>query len=183
MRVRQILGATAATAILAFGAIGLTSTPASAAPTTSAKIASADWDYDDDWGSYWSWNHKAKAKGWIEVEYDHHEDNKVEVGGKVYDKDHRNSKCGYVKFRSYDWDGGKWDWDHVWGYKACGWDKPFHFTKHDIAKLQVQVCQINKWGGAPFKCGQWKTIYDAWDHDYGYDWDHDHDDHDDHDEV
>ncbi|GAA0435023.1 hypothetical protein Acor_32370 [Acrocarpospora corrugata] len=183
MRIRKILGLTAVTAILTVGVSGVAATTANASPAKTQTVADSphDWGYEEDWGSYYSHGGKAKAKGWIDVDYSKHEDNKVRVSGSLYDLDHRGSKCAFVKFRTNDWDGHEFDWDNFWSYKECGWKKSFKFTKYDVSQIQVQVCQINKHGGAPYKCKGWNTIYSAWDDHYGYDWDYDHDDdHDDH---
>ncbi|MEO3861828.1 hypothetical protein [Acrocarpospora sp. B8E8] len=172
MRIRKFFGVAAATAILATGMVGFASTAANASTQNTLTASSPDWE-DDSWGAYYSKNHKAKAKGWIDVDYYDDEDNKVRVGGKLWDYDHSNKKCAYVVFRYTKWSDHEDDWytDYV-SYKECGWDKKFSFTRYDVSQVQVKVCQIDKWSSYPYKCGYWKDIYNAYDDDYGYDEDY-----------
>ena len=92
-------------AFAATGAIAFTA-PATAfaatSATTTATTGSSDYDYSDNWGDYFSSNYKAKARGWINVDWDKYQKwNKVYVKGSLYDLDHRTykqgGKCAYVK--------------------------------------------------------------------------------------
>lgn len=169
MRIRNVLGAAATATALTLG-MGLVASAANAAP-----LSSNDWDYDDDWGYYYSNNGKAKAKGWIDVDYDHEESNTVRIGGKLYDRDyrteHQGGKCGYVAFRYVSWDDEEDDWSSSYKtYKQCGTDgwKNIKFTRHDVAQVEVKVCQIGLYSSYPTKCGSWHEIYNAWDDEFGY---------------
>jgi hypothetical protein len=170
---RTLIGLAAATAAIAVSVPAL-ATSASASTATAAK-SSPSWDYDHHWGPYWSKNHLAKAKGFIDVDYDHAESNKVRISGKLYDLDHRTygqgGKCAYVKFRVQYWDDHEDDWSHeIKSYKYCGagGHKAFTFWRYDVAQVQAKVCQIGLYSNYPTKCGYWHELYNAYDEDYDY---------------
>lgn len=130
MRRSITLGLAAATTVAALGLPAL-ATAANAAPASASSAATAsaphhhDWDYDGWWGTYWSSNHLAKAKGYVDVNYDHEESNRVHITGKLYDNDHRTyrqgGKCAYIKFRVSYWDDGEDNWSSSYkSYKYCG---------------------------------------------------------------
>ncbi|MEU7888880.1 hypothetical protein [Microbispora bryophytorum] len=179
MRRSITLGLAAATAVAALGLPAL-ATAASAAPASAASAASAphhdDWDYDGWWGTYWSSNHLAKAKGYVDVNYDHEESNRVHVTGKLYDNDHRTyshgGKCAYIKFRVSSWDDDEDDWaSSVKSYKYCGAGgyKQINFWRYDVAQVQAKVCQIGLHSNYPVNCGSWRDVYNAYEDDFGYD--------------
>ncbi|MGI5153669.1 hypothetical protein [Microbispora sp. CA-102843] len=179
MRRSITLGLAAATAVAALGLPAL-ATAANAAPTSTASTASAphhhDWDYDGWWGTYWSSNHLAKAKGYVDVNYDDEESNRVHITGKLWDNDHRTygqgGKCAYIQFRVSSWDDSEDDWSSsVKWYKYCGAGgyKQINFWRYDVAQVQAKVCQIGQYSSFPVKCGSWHDIYNAYEDDFGYD--------------
>ncbi|WP_327048636.1 hypothetical protein OG320_12550 [Microbispora sp. NBC_01189] len=177
MRRSITLGLAAATAVTALGLPALT-TAASAAPASAAASASHhdDWDYSEWWGTYWSSNHLAKAKGHIDVNYDDEESNRVHLTGKLYDLDNRTyrhgGKCAYIRFRVQDWEDSEDDWSSSFkSYKYCGAGgyKQINFWRYDVAQVQAQVCQIGLNSRFPVKCGRWQELYNAYDDAYGYD--------------
>ncbi|MBO3750211.1 hypothetical protein J5X84_29355 [Streptosporangiaceae bacterium NEAU-GS5] len=191
--VRTMLGLAAATAIVGLGAPLMAAAPASATTATTASSPSWDWDdfdYSNHWGPYYSQNYKAKAKGHIDVSYDGYHSNEVDINGRLYDYDHRDSKCAYVKIRYQYWYDHHWYTDYL-SYYNCDNHHPYYFntpTLYDVSKVQVKVCQVYKWDAYdndgyyhPFKCGGWYDIYNVWNKHYDYDWDneHGHSDHDD----
>ncbi|ETK35156.1 hypothetical protein [Microbispora sp. ATCC PTA-5024] len=170
--VRNILGLAAVTAAVAVGVPAL-STAANASTASAASSHSSD--YDDYWGPYWSWNHLAKAKGYIDVNYDDDESNAVHITGKLYDLDHRTygqgGKCAYIKFRVSSWDDEEDDWSSsIKSYKYCGAGgyKAISFWRYDVAQVQAKVCQVGLYSNYPVKCGSWHDLYNAYDEDYGY---------------
>ncbi len=169
--VRSLIGLAAATAAIAVGIPALST----AANASTAGKASASSDYDGYWGSYWSSNHLAKAKGFIDVNYDDDESNSVHITGKLWDLDHRTynegGKCAYVKFRVQYWNDDEDDWaSTIKSYKYCGAGgyKAFNFWRYDVAQVQVKVCQIGLYSSNPTKCGYWYDLYNAYDEDYDY---------------
>ncbi|WP_433498732.1 hypothetical protein ACQP1K_28300 [Sphaerimonospora sp. CA-214678] len=179
--VRNLLALTTVTAAVAVGvpaaatAAGA-STTASAGTTTAsaASFSSSDWNYRDWWGTYRSRNRLASARGSIDVRYDDEESNRVRVTGKLWDLDHRTyrrgGKCAFVQFRTQGWNGRRWSSD-VKSYKQCGAGhaKSFGFWRHDVAKVQVRVCQIGLRSRFPSSCATWRELYNAYDGEYGYD--------------
>ncbi|GGO25540.1 hypothetical protein GCM10010116_51240 [Microbispora rosea subsp. aerata] len=174
MRRSITLGLAAATAVAALGLPAL-ATAANAAPASAASHHYGDWDYDGRWGTYWSSNRLAKANGYVDVDYKGKKSNRVHITGKLYDNDYRTyrrgGKCAFVKFRVSYWDGGKNHWSSSYKtYKYCGAGgyKKIDFWRYDVAQVQAQVCQIGQFSNYPVKCGQWRTVYNAYDHHYGY---------------
>lgn len=180
MRRSITLGLAAATTVAALGLPAL-ATAANAAPASASSAATAsaphhhNWDYDGWWGTYWSSNHLAKAKGYVDVNYDHKKSNRVHITGKLYDNDHRTyskgGKCAYIKFRVSYWDDGEDDWSSSYkSYKYCGAGgyKQINFWRYDVAQVQAKVCQIGLYSNAPVKCGYWRDIYNAYEGHYGY---------------
>ncbi|MEZ0074604.1 hypothetical protein [Planotetraspora sp. GP83] len=169
--VRTVIGLAATTAALAIGVPALST----AANASTASAASASSDYDGYWGPYWSSNHLAKAKGYIDVNYDDDESNSVHITGKLWDLDHRTEgeggKCAYIKFRVQNWDDEEDDWSSSFkSYKYCGAGgyKQFSFYRYDVAQVQAKVCQIGLHSSYPVKCGSWNDLYNAYDDDYDY---------------
>ncbi|MBE3010525.1 hypothetical protein IL992_15170 [Microbispora sp. NEAU-D428] len=176
MRRTITLGLAAAAAVAALGLPAL-ATAANAAPASAASASHHDdWDYDGWWGTYWSSNHLAKAKGYVDVNYDDEESNRVHITGKLWDNDNRTysegGKCAYIKFRVSSWDDGEDDWSSSFkSYKYCGAGgyKQINFWRYDVAQVQARVCQIGQYSSFPVKCGSWHDIYNAYEDDFGYD--------------
>ncbi|MFC7649707.1 hypothetical protein ACFQX6_62180 [Streptosporangium lutulentum] len=126
--------ATGLLALAATGAVALaapatasaaTTATASAATTATVTAGPSGYDYSDYWGSYYSSNHKAKARGWIGVEWDKHQKrNTVRVKGSLYDLDHRTykqgGKCAYVKFGVHHFGDNGGQWYDGKSYTYCG---------------------------------------------------------------
>ncbi|SNS18536.1 hypothetical protein SAMN05216276_1005162 [Streptosporangium subroseum] len=164
--------ALAATGALAFAtpatASAATSATATAATATTAAAGSSDYDYSDYWGSYFSSNHKAKARGWIGVEWDKHQKwNSVRVKGSLYDLDHRTykqgGKCAYVKFAVHHFGDhdGQWYDGKSYTYCGAGGAKQFQFSKNRVDSVRVKVCQIPLHSSSPTRCGDWEYLYTA----------------------
>ncbi|GIH90800.1 hypothetical protein ACFFMN_26415 [Planobispora siamensis] len=166
---RLTMGLLAATATAATFALAMPASAQAATPTTaSATASSSGYDYDDYWGPVYSHNYKAKAKGWIGVEWDHHqESNEVHVRGKLYDLDHRTygqgGKCAYVKIQAHRFDDHHNYWAESEYYKYCGAGgyKKFHFSSHDVDGVRAKVCQIGLHSKYPTRCGDWEYLYTA----------------------
>ncbi|WP_433240383.1 hypothetical protein ACQPYK_34370 [Streptosporangium sp. CA-135522] len=166
-RLSTALLATAATAGAFALALPATANAATRTTATQATTASSsDYDYDDYWGAYLSSNGRAKASGWIGVEWDRRqESNEVHVRGKLYDLDHRTyrqgGKCGYVKFAVHHFGDDDGDWFDGRTYKYCGAGgfKSFSFAKEDVQSIRVKVCQIGLSGSYPTRCGGWEYLY------------------------
>ncbi|MCC5576942.1 hypothetical protein IMZ11_15035 [Microtetraspora sp. AC03309] len=173
--VRNILGLAAAAATIAVG-IPAFSTAAGASTLGASTTASPhSFDYDGYWGSYWSSNRLARAKGYIDVNYTDDESNRVRITGKLWDLDRRTyaqgGKCAYIRFRVQSWDDEENDWSSTFkSYKYCGGGsyKQFSFWRYDVAQVQAQVCQIGLYSNYPTRCGYWNDIYNAYDEDYNY---------------
>ncbi|GIH99741.1 hypothetical protein [Planobispora takensis] len=166
---RLTMGLLAATATAATFALAMPASAQAATPATaSATASSSGYDYDDYWGPVYSHNYKAKAKGWIGVEWDHHqESNEVHVRGKLYDLDHRTygqgGKCAYVKIQAHRFDDHHGYWAESEYYKYCGAGgyKKFHFSSHDVDGVRAKVCQIGLYSKYPTRCGDWEYLYTA----------------------
>ena len=177
MRRSITLGLAAATAVAALGLPAL-ATAANATPASASASASHhhhDWDYDGWWGTYWSSNHLARAKGYIDVNYRGEESNRVHVTGKLWDDDHhtygQGGKCAYIQFRVSSWDDEEDDWSSNFkSYKYCGAGgyKKIDFWRYDVAQVQAKVCQIGLYSNQPTKCGYWRDLYNAYDDGYGH---------------
>ncbi|MET8335803.1 hypothetical protein [Streptosporangium canum] len=166
---KRLTTALLATAVTA-GALAL-ALPASANAATQATTAAtattagtSGYDYDDYWGPYLSSNHRAKATGWIGVEWDRHQrSNEVHVRGKLYDLDHRTyrqgGKCGYVKFQVNRFGDDGWSGSKAYKYCGAGGAKQFHFAEEDVRSVRVKVCQIDLRGSYPTRCGGWEYLY------------------------
>src|SRR4051812_31072315 len=127
--IRNLLGLTAATAVIAVGAPALTSSASAATLTASAGASSASSDYDEYWGSYYSKyfdGSRARANGHVWSD----DSDKVHVQGKLYDKYSPSWLCGYaqVKFENEDGD------ENTYWSKKCGASgyQSFHFSAHDV---------------------------------------------------
>lgn len=178
--VRNLLGLTAVTAAVAVG-VPATATAAGAATagtvsasaaTFAAYSASPDPNYRGRWGTYRSSNRLARANGTIDVRYIGEEANRVRITGKLWDLDRRThrrgGKCAYIQFRFQNA-----DYPHPWyrsmrSYKQCGASKSksFAFSRHNVAKVQVRVCQIGLYSRYPTRCDRWRTLYDPYDARY-----------------
>ncbi|MFG1946072.1 hypothetical protein [Nonomuraea sp. NPDC048826] len=152
--------ATGLLAVAATGAVAL-SMPAAASATTTSN----GFDYSDTWGSVYAKHHLAKAKGWIGVKWDEHQQsNTAYVSGRLYDLDQRTygqgGKCAYVKFQAADFHH---DWDDVYARKFCGYPgyKKFSFDVDDVSAVRVKVCQIHPHKHWVTKCGHWEYLYAA----------------------
>ncbi|WP_055480308.1 hypothetical protein [Sphaerimonospora mesophila] len=177
--VRNLLALTAVTAAVAVGvpaaasAAGASTTAGTTATASTTSFSPSDSDYRDWWGTYRSRNRLAAARGSIDVRYHDEESNRVRVTGKLWDLDHRTyrrgGKCAFVQFRTRGWDGHRWSADFK-SYKQCGAGhaKSFGFWRHDVAKVQVRVCQIGLHSRFPSSCASWRELYNAYDEEYGY---------------
>lgn len=160
--------ATGMLAVAATTAIAM-SLPASASASTSSATSSSS-GYEDWWGPYYSKYGLAKARGYINVEWDEYgETNSTYVKGRLYDLDdrtyHEGGKCALVKFQvayleDYN-DGYDYDYEHVYQKKYCGYPgyKTFYFEDDDVASVRVKVCQTDKYGYQSKKCGKWNYLY------------------------
>ncbi|GIH76719.1 hypothetical protein [Planobispora longispora] len=160
-----LLAATATAAALTL-AVPAAAQAATTPVTASTGSTSSGYDYDDYWGPVFSSNHKAKAKGWIGVEWNHHQtSNEVHVRGKLYDLDYRTysqgGKCAYVKIQARHFEDHHGYWFKSKNYKYCGAGdyKKFHLYGEDIADVRVKVCQIGLHSSYPTRCGDWEYIY------------------------
>ncbi|MGJ6962989.1 hypothetical protein ACSDR0_13865 [Streptosporangium sp. G11] len=167
--------ATGLLATAALGAIALAvpatahaATTAAPAAATTAATGSSGYDYSENWGHYFSSNHKARSRGWIGVEWDDQQKwNRVDVKGKLYDLDHRTykqgGKCAYVKFAVHHFGDGSNEWYDGKSYKYCGAGgaKQFAFSKHKVDSVRVKVCQIGLHSSYPTRCGDWEYLYTA----------------------
>ncbi|MBG0830902.1 hypothetical protein HS041_24385 [Planomonospora sp. ID67723] len=156
--------ATAATAT-AF-ALAVPATAQAATPATTS--AASDYDYEDRWGQVYSSNYKAKARGWIGVDWDRHqESNEVHLNGRLYDLDHRTysqgGKCAYLKIQAHGFGDHHNYWADSRSYKYCGagGHKKFSFSSHDTDAVRVKVCQIGLHSSHPTRCGDWDYLYTA----------------------
>ncbi|MBX6386773.1 MAG: hypothetical protein IRZ07_27985, partial [Microbispora sp.] len=149
-------------------------TAANAAPASTASTTAAphhDWDYDGWWGTYYSSNHLAKARGYVDVNYRGLKWNSVHVTGKLYDQDHRTyrrgGKCAFVQFRVTSWSHAQ----NYKTYKYCGAGgyKKIDFWSYNAARVQAKVCQIGLYSHFPVSCGYWHDVYNAYEEKYGYD--------------
>jgi hypothetical protein len=163
--IRTLLGATATAGILALGVPAL-STAASASTTSTAGVTStASASNFDNWGPYFSYNNKAKAKGTISVDYNDDQSNSVEVQGKLWDLDHRTyqqgGKCAYVEFTIHHFGDESDDDADTESYKWCGAGDflRFDFQSDDVESIDVQVSQIGKSGSHLYKSGETFTYY------------------------
>ncbi|GAA3162027.1 hypothetical protein GCM10010466_61250 [Planomonospora alba] len=154
-----LLTAAAATAAFAF-----------AVPTAAqaATPATASAGYDDYWGAYYSGNHKAKASGRIDVDWNRRQtSNEVYVGGRVYDLDHRTyrqgGKCAYIQVQAHGFGDHRGHWAERESYRHCGagGSKRFHFSAEDVDAVRVKVCQIGLRSAHPTRCGDWEYLYAA----------------------
>ncbi|WP_436762148.1 hypothetical protein [Streptosporangium sp. V21-05] len=154
---------------LAAPATALAATTATtAAPAAATTATGYDYDYSENWGPYFSANHRAKSRGWIGVEWDHQRKwNRVDVKGKLYDLDHRTykqgGKCAYVKFEVHHFgdDGDQWYDGKSYTYCGAGGAKTFAFGKHKVDSVRVKVCQIGQHSSYPTRCGDWEYLYTA----------------------
>ncbi|GAA3417823.1 hypothetical protein [Streptosporangium vulgare] len=166
--------ATGLLATAALGAIALAAPATALAATTAATAAPAattagtGYDYSENWGPYFSSNHRAKSHGWIGVEWDGQQKwNRVDVKGKLYDLDHRTykqgGKCAYVKFAVHHFGDGGNQWYDGKSYTYCGAGgaKHFAFSKHKVDSVRVKVCQIGQHSSYPTRCGDWEYLYTA----------------------
>ncbi|MFI6512493.1 hypothetical protein ACIBCT_33215 [Streptosporangium sp. NPDC050855] len=166
---------TALLATAALGAVALAAPATAHAATAAAPVAApaaataqSGYDYSENWGHYFSSNHRAKSRGWIGVEWDHHQKwNRVDVKGKLYDLDHRTykqgGKCAYVKFAVHHFGDKGHQWYDGKSYRYCGAGgaKHFAFGKHKVDSVRVKVCQIGLRSSHPTRCGDWEYIYTA----------------------
>ena len=153
--VSNLLGLAAVTATLALGIPALST----AASASTAQAASASGN--PYWGPYWSANRLAKANGYIDVYWDGDTSNSVRIKGTVWDLDdrtqHQGGKCAYVRFRFQDLDDADDSSPTFKSYTHCGsgGHKDFNVARHDLATVQVQVCQIGLGSRHPSQCGYW----------------------------
>ncbi|GII95670.1 hypothetical protein [Sinosporangium siamense] len=165
-RTRSILTTVATT--VAAGALVL-AVPANAAaannkPVASSSASAGSFDY---WGTYYSANYKAKAKGTVRAEWDtEDESNSVRVKGTLYDIDYRTyskgGKCAYIRFQTHGLADDA-SWTNRKTYKHCGageW-KSFTFWNYDVDSIRAKVCQVGRYDVTPIKCGSWKYLYSA----------------------
>ncbi|MBG0818032.1 hypothetical protein [Planomonospora sp. ID82291] len=141
---------------------------AQAATPAAAPVAASGYDYEDFWGSYYSGNHKAKANGWIGVDWNHHQtSNEVHLRGKVYDLDHRTyrqgGKCALIRVQAHRFDDHHGHWAEKETYRHCGAGgyKRFHFAADDVDAVRVQVCQVGPRSSYATRCGDWEYLYTA----------------------
>ncbi|MGW0483222.1 hypothetical protein [Nonomuraea sp. NPDC003214] len=144
-------------AAAATGTLALTAPAAAASP--------GPYDQSDQWGPVHARHHLAKAKGWVGVEWDEHqESNTVHVKGRLYDLDSRGygqgGRCAYVRFQAAGFDH---EWDEVYSRKHCGYpgSKKFGFSVDDVSALRVKVCQVHPYKHWVSKCGHWDHLYAA----------------------
>ena len=158
-------------AFAATGAIAFTA-PATAfaatSATTTATTSSSDYDYSDNWGDYFSSNYKAKARGWINVDWNKYQKrNKVYVKGSLYDLDHRTykqgGKCAYVKVAVHHFGDhpGQWYDGRSYTYCGAGGAKKFQLAESKVDSVRVKVCQIAQHSNYPTRCGDWEYLYTA----------------------
>ncbi|GAT66038.1 hypothetical protein PS9374_01682 [Planomonospora sphaerica] len=169
MMKRLTTGLLATAAATAAFALAVPAAAQAAAPAAaSAAAGSSGYDYDDYWGSYYSGNHKAKANGWIGVDWNRRQtSNEVHLRGKVYDLDHRTyrqgGKCALVRVQAHRFDDHHGYWAERESYRHCGAGgyKRFHFAADDVDSVRVQVCQIGLHSSHPTRCGDWEYLYTA----------------------
>ncbi|MFG1946874.1 hypothetical protein [Nonomuraea sp. NPDC048826] len=118
-----------------------------------------------NWGSYYSSNFKAKAKGTLKTHWNPaHSKNDVRIKGKLYDLDFRTlqqgGKCAYVQIKVHHLYQPYWKWDYAKSYKLCnaGQVKHFTFWKHNVDKVRIRVSQIGKYSNNVVKRGPWHQI-------------------------
>lgn len=118
-----------------------------------------------NWGSYYSSNFKAKARGTVKTDWNPaHTKNKVRIKGKLYDLDFRTlqqgGKCAFVQVRVHHLYQPNWKWDHAGSYKLCNAGHVRHFTlwKHNVDKVRIRVSQIGYYSNAITKRGAWHQV-------------------------
>ncbi|MFC6085194.1 hypothetical protein [Sphaerisporangium aureirubrum] len=153
--IRNILGLAAASAVIAVGLPAF----ASSAGAATAPASSTSYDFEDDWGYYYSkyYDHDSRAKAKGQVWEDDH--GKIHVSGKVYDKHSPWWLCGYVQVKFENEDG---DESTYWARK-CGSNgyRAFHFYEDEVDSVQVRVCYWNDHQDKKKYCGRWNYIYEA----------------------
>jgi hypothetical protein len=162
--IRNLLGLTAATAVIAVGVPALTSSASatsfasatSAATLTAGSAASSD--YDEYWGSYYSKyfnGSRAKARGHVWSD----DSDRIHVQGKLYDKSSPSWLCGYAQVKFENEDG---DENTRWARKCgSGGYQSFHFSAHDVDNVQVRVCYWDNHNAKKKSCGKWYYIYEV----------------------
>jgi hypothetical protein len=153
--VLTLAAASAATAVAMSAPAAADPQPLIAGPTVQTQ----------DWGSYYSSNFRAKAKGTLKVQWNPaHTKNDIKITGKLYDLDYRTlqqgGKCAYVQIKVHHLYQPNWKWDYAQDYKLCnaGTVKHFVFWKHNVDKVQIRVSQIGKYSNNVVKRGQWHTL-------------------------
>ncbi|MFC5815001.1 hypothetical protein [Nonomuraea harbinensis] len=118
-----------------------------------------------NWGSYYSSNFKAKAKGTVKANWNPaHTQNDVRIKGKLYDLDFRTlqqgGKCAFVQIRVHHLYQPNWKWDAAGAYKLCnaGHVKNFTFWKHNVDKVRIRVSQIGYYSNNLTKRGAWHQV-------------------------
>ncbi|MFJ2031755.1 hypothetical protein [Streptosporangium sp. NPDC087985] len=158
--VRNLLGLAAVTATIGIGIPAATTT----ASASTAGVSSASADNNPDWGPYSSTNSLAKASGYIDVVFNDETSDSVRITGKLWGFDRTynpSGRCAYVRFRIEYWNHDEGDWSSsLKSYKYCGAGgyKQFDFSRQDVGKAQVQVCQIGQYSRRPTRCGSWYPL-------------------------
>ncbi|GAA3081391.1 hypothetical protein [Streptosporangium carneum] len=152
---RSLLGLAAATAVLAVGVPGLTSSASAATATASSVSSSADYD---EWSTHYSkYYDGSRAKARVHVWDD--EPGEVHIQGKLYDKYSPKWLCGYVQIKFENENGDESYKD----YKQCGSNgyRAFHLQRYDIDNVQVRTCYWDAHHNARKYCGRWDYVYEV----------------------
>lgn len=163
--VRNLLTVAVASAATAV-ALGVPATAASAAPADpEPKALIAPPPGPTNWGSYFSSNFKAKAKGTLETKWNPSGTlNSVQIKGKLYDLDFRTlqqgGKCAYVEVYVNHLYKPAWQWNFAKSAKLCnaGQVKHFYTKKYNVKKVRIRVSQIGLYSNVVVNKGAWHQI-------------------------
>ncbi|WP_336215363.1 hypothetical protein [Nonomuraea sp. LPB2021202275-12-8] len=130
-------------------------------PTPNPKILNYNRHWPAKPGWFTSHNKKAFAQGHVKVTFGGFGKNRVVITGKLYDRDFRplpHGKCAYARFGVHHLNGG---WGPLKHYVKCGPEKftKIRFTRDNVDKIVVTVCQTPWDRLAPTQCGTTKTIF------------------------
>jgi hypothetical protein len=142
-------------------ATGSTASVATPDPTPIPLIVTYDKDWPAKPGWFTSHNKKAFAQGHVKVTFGGLGKNVAVITGKLYDRDNRplpDGKCAYAQFRVHYLKGG---WGPLKRYVKCGPEEftKIKFTRHNVDKISVTVCQTSWNALALTQCGTTKTIF------------------------